>query len=325
MEKLVKQVLRRAPNANIINWPQNWVLKLLSLFFAVFLWFFVVGEDKVDTNVIIPVEIVNLPRDLVVSNQFKKQLEVTISGPRGLINGVNRQHISRTINLSKADPGTVVVKNETDSIPFPRGINVLRIQPNNITLLLDRLIEKEFVITAKTTGKPDNNFELKNVKLTPRSLKINGPQSIIGKDDSFNTKPIDITDRTKSFDTQISLDLEPEILNLIGDTVVDAEVVIQEKMVEKAINNIPVQIMSKEAQALVRKISPNKVNILATIPITISEDKAKLQDLIQTRIWADNLSDGQHTIQVETAAPNHVKIIEIIPAEVTVTIGKRKK
>jgi YbbR domain-containing protein len=325
MEKLVKQVLRRAPNANIINWPQNWVLKLLSLFFALFLWFFVVGEDKVDTNVIIPVEIANLPRDLVISNQFKKELEVTISGPRGLINGVTRQHISRTINLSKATTGTVVVKNDTDSISFPRGISVLRIQPSNITLLLDRLIEKDIRIYAQTKGTPAKNFELKNVKFNPAVIKINGPQSIIGKEYSLNTKPIDITGKTKSFATQVALDLKPEILKLIGDTVIDADIIIQEKIVEKTIHKIPVQVMSKEAQAKVKKISPNKVKIKVSIPIGISNDKKKLQDLVQARIWADKLQEGKHTLPVETAAPNNVRIIEIVPTEVIVTIGKQKK
>lgn len=325
MEKLVKQVLRRAPNANIINWPQNWVLKLLSLFFAIFLWVFVVGEDKVDTNVIIPVEIVNLPRDLIISNQFKKQLEVTISGPRGLINGVTRQHISRTINLSKADRGTVVVKNDTDSISFPRGINILRIQPSSTTLLIDRLIEKNIKIYAKTTGKPNKNFELINVKFNPPAIKINGPQSIIGKEDSLNIKPIDITDKTKSFTTQVSLDLKPELLTLIGDTVVGADVIIHGKMVEKTISKIPVQVMSKEAQARVKKISPNKVKIRVSIPIGISNDKTKLHDLVQTRIWADKLPAGQHKLPVESVAPNNVKILEIIPSEVVVTIIKGKK
>ncbi|MFH1020288.1 MAG: YbbR-like domain-containing protein, partial [Pseudomonadota bacterium] len=85
MEKLAQQIIRRLPTPNLLNWPNNWGLKLISLIFAILLWYFVVGEDKVDTTVYIPVEIVNLPKELVISNQFKKQLEATVSGPRGLI------------------------------------------------------------------------------------------------------------------------------------------------------------------------------------------------------------------------------------------------
>ncbi|MCK5324253.1 MAG: YbbR-like domain-containing protein, partial [Desulfobulbaceae bacterium] len=61
MEKLVKQIIDRYSRPRLRSWPKNWAPKLLSLFFALFLWYFVVGEDKVDMTVRIPVEIVNLP------------------------------------------------------------------------------------------------------------------------------------------------------------------------------------------------------------------------------------------------------------------------
>jgi hypothetical protein len=96
MEKLVRQI---TDSLSSFPRPKNWMLKLLSLLFALFLWYFVVGEDKVDMNVTLPVEIVNLPRDLIISNQFKKQLEVTVSGQRSLIRSMTTQHISRTIDL----------------------------------------------------------------------------------------------------------------------------------------------------------------------------------------------------------------------------------
>jgi hypothetical protein len=97
MEKLVKQIIRRTPAPNLLNWPNNWGLKLISLIFAVLLWYFVVGEDKVDTTVYIPVEIVNAG-ELVIANQFRSNRRPR-SAARGLISGLNRQRITRTISL----------------------------------------------------------------------------------------------------------------------------------------------------------------------------------------------------------------------------------
>ena len=94
MEKLVQQIIAYL---NTIPRPKNWVLKLISFFFALFLWYFVAGEDKVDMNVSVPIEIVNLPHDLVISNPFRKQLDVTVSGQRSLIRGLSTQNISRTV------------------------------------------------------------------------------------------------------------------------------------------------------------------------------------------------------------------------------------
>jgi len=239
MEKLAQQIKKFSASFRYRNWPKDWGLRLLSLFFAVFLWYFVVGEDKVDTSVFIPVEIVNLPRDLVISNQYKKQLEVTISGPRGLIEGLRRKPVHRTINLSKAKPGTLVVRNKPDDIPFPRGITVLRIQPTHITLFIDQLVEKNLPIVAKTMGKPPADYEVAQIRVEPDSITISGPKLVLDKEERLLTKPFSLDGLTATTTLQVALDLDEEILDLIGETVVSATVVIEEKKVEKRLNDIP--------------------------------------------------------------------------------------
>ena len=229
MEKLVKQIIRRLPAPNLLNWPNNWGLKLISLLFALLLWYFVVGEDKIDTTIYIPVEIVNLPRELVIANQFKKQLEATVSGPRGLIGSLNRQRITRTINLDKAIPGTIVIRNEPETIQFPRGITVSRIQPSHITLLIDELIEKELPVQAKTTGTPASGRELVEVIFEPKTIKISGPKAIVGREKFLTAKAINISGLKEPTAVQVPLVLRPALLELMGETVVTANVVIREK------------------------------------------------------------------------------------------------
>ena len=46
------------------NKLKNWILKLISLTLATMLWYFVVGEDQVDINIKVPIEILNLPANL---------------------------------------------------------------------------------------------------------------------------------------------------------------------------------------------------------------------------------------------------------------------
>ncbi|OGQ85385.1 MAG: hypothetical protein A2512_00055 [Deltaproteobacteria bacterium RIFOXYD12_FULL_56_24] len=229
MEKLVKQIIRRLPIPNLLNWPNNWGLKLLSLIFALLLWYFVVGEDKIDTTVFIPVEIVNLPKELIIANQFKKQLEATVSGPRGLIGSLNRQRITRTVNLDKATPGTIVIRNEPETIPFPRGITISRIQPSHITLLLDELVEMELPVQAKVIGTPANGHERVEVIFEPQTIKISGPKAILGHEKFLTAKAINISGLKETTAIQVPLVLRPALLELMGETVVTANVVIREK------------------------------------------------------------------------------------------------
>jgi YbbR domain-containing protein len=324
MEKLVRQIIN---NISSFRRPKNWVLKLVSLFFALFLWYFVVGEDKVDMNVTIPVEIVNLPRELVISNQFKKQLEVTISGQRSLIRGMTSQHISRTIDLSKASPGTVVIQNHPDSISLPRGLSILRVQPPTITLLLDRLIQKELPIKPLLVGKVHNNYRLESVTTDPPTLEISGPQSILGTEQILNTSPIDITGLKQSTVKQVLLSLKPEIADIIGEPVVAVRINIGELHQEMEINDIPLEFdtAAGKQKEVIFQLLPPVISITAEVPQSLAEKTDNIRELFHAKVSPETpLVDGSTELKVHVDTPPSVKIISIKPEKVTLKINQTK-
>jgi len=319
MEKLVRQII---DNFSSFKRPKNWVLKLLSLLFALFLWYFVVGEDKVDMNVTIPVEIVNLPRELVISNQFKKQLEVTVSGQRSLIRGITSQHISRTIDLSKASPGTVVIQNHPDSISLPRGLNILRVQPPTITLLLDRLIQKELSIKPILVGQVHDGFKLDTVTADPPTLEISGPQSILGEEQNLVTSPIDINDLDHSTVKQVSLALKPEIADLIGEPVVAVRLNIVELKKEIEFADIPIEfdITAGRQTEVIYQLLPPTISITAEIPQTMAQGSNNIRGLLQAKISPETLQAGSTNLKVLVETPPKAKILAIKPETVTLKI-----
>ena len=321
MEKLVREIAEK-----IFSFPRpkNWVLKLLSLLFAMFLWYFVVGEDKVDMNVTIPVEIVNLPRDLVISNQFKKQLEVTVSGQRSLIRGMASQHISRTVDLSKASPGTVVIQNHPDSISLPRGLSILRVQPPTITLLLDRLIQKELPIKPVLVGNVRHDYMLESVTVDPPTLEISGPQTILSQEKNLATSPIDINGLKESAVKQVALALKPEIADLIGEPVVAVRLNVKEIKKEMIFSDIPIDIDISKGMAtgVIYQILPPTVRVTAEIPQTLMEGTDNIRGLFHARIAPENLQAGTTDLKVEVDSPPGAKTLAVIPETVTLKIIK---
>lgn len=320
MEKLVQQII---DNISAFKRPKNWVLKLVSLFFALFLWYFVVGEDKVDMNVTIPVEIVNLPRDLVISNQFKKQLEVTVTGQRSLIRGITSQHISRTIDLSKAAPGTVVIQNHPDSISLPRGLNILRVQPPTLTLLLDRLIQKELPIKPILVGNIHDNYKLESVTTDPPTLEISGPQSILGPEQILNTSPIDINGLSQSVVKQVPLILKSEISDLIGEPVVAVRLNIIELHQDMAFPDIPIEFdtaAGKQTEAIYQLL-PSTVSITARIPQSLSQTTDNISGLFHAKISPATLQPGTTELKVLVTAPPKITILAIKPETATLKIS----
>jgi len=324
MEKLVRQIIDRISS---FRRPKNWVLKLVSLFFALFLWYFVVGEDKVDMNVTFPVEIVNLPRDLIISNQFKKQVEVTISGQRSLIRGMTEQHISRSIDLSKAKPGTVVIQNNPDSISLPRGLSILRVQPPTLTLLLDRLIQKELPIKPILEGEVHPDFRLDSVTVEPQTLEISGPQAILDREEELQTVPIDINGLNESTVKQASLALKNEISDLIGEPVVAVRLGLTALKKEMQFTGIPIDFDHEKGPQTetIYRLFPPTVSISAEIPQGMIEESNDLKNLFRAGINPETLQPGSADLKVFVEGPPQVKITGVKPETVTLRINQTRK
>ncbi len=294
-------------------------MKLISLLFAIFLWYFVSSEDRVDMNVQIPVEIVNLPRDLIISNQYKNMLDVTVSGPRGLIRKIS-QGLSRSIDLSKATPGNTVIANETDSLVVPRGISVLRINPTHLTLVLDRLIKKELPVKAITQGKLPEEYELAAISIAPARLEVAGPQNILGRETALQTTSIDLADLTQSTSKQVALDLRPEVAELIGDPMVTVKIDIKDKMIEKEVNRIditPTGLLENQSA----KLAPSRLSIKTLMPMALAKKQnKKLDDLFPATVNLEGLPAGTYEVKPMVKPPPEVTIQEISPEIVTVEI-----
>ncbi len=259
---------------------RNWLLKLLSLAIGASLWYFVVGEDRVDLIVSMPLEIRNLPTNLVIANQYKKDIEVALSGPRRLIQEMRQQNISLPIDLSKAEPGAMVIQNEAKSIPLPQGISVQRVQPATITLLIDRLIQKDFTIKPVTTGKIANGFTLQALTLKPPQITVTGPQSTLEKEQELQTSAINIEGLHQASTLQVHLALNESLVKLIGETVIDVDVAITENMLPRTVKRVMIKKPGKEPL----KFSPSRVTVTADIPETVAKDTPELSLLFRATL-----------------------------------------
>jgi YbbR domain-containing protein len=315
MKKNLDLLLRKIKKIDLSKLlKKDWLLKLISLVLAVVLWYFVGGEDRVDKNVMIPIEIINLPRDLVISNQFKKEIEVTVSGPRSLILEMSSRAITRQVDLSSATPGTMVIENDNDHIPVPRGITVQRVQPSSIILSLDKLIQKQFPISARTVGKVADGYYIKQLKMDPDVITIAGPLTILSQFDELFTKAINLTGVKESIQLQVPLELESSIVELIGETSVTADLTVAPETVTKTFDTLLVEV---EVNGEKRKVSPEMVKVTANIPILLLPENVDPKNLLMVRAVEQEGEEAlvvQAVPRVDVALP--IEIVSIIPSKV---------
>ncbi|MFH2124494.1 MAG: CdaR family protein [Pseudomonadota bacterium] len=301
-------------------WPKDWTLRFISLALAVLLWYFVGGDDTVDKNVMVPIEVINLPRDLVISNQFKREIEVTVSGPRSLVLKIEKGDITRQVDLGHAVAGTMVIKNENQSIPVPRGMKVLRTQPDSIIFSLDKLIQKQLAVKPETKGTLAPHHILQDIVMKPETISITGPQAVLAQLSFLPTQVIDISGMDKPIQLQVPLDLSPVLLDLIGETSVTADLVIVEETVEKRITGVPIEM---DFQGGSRRITPTAVTVTATLPRSLARENKDLQSLFRLTL-VEGSDEGQMTVKVvplESTLPP-IQIVRIEPPVVTLIAEK---
>ena len=255
----------------------GWLYRAISILIAIGLWYMVGREDVVDQTITVPVELLNLPRDLVIAGQFKRSIEVTVSGPKVAIEKMNRGSVTRQVSLADAQPGTFVINNDPNSVSAPRGINVLRVQPASILLSIDKLAQKYFPVMPVTKGEVAAGFQLSGLTMEPSGITISGPATVLAQVKELHTKVIDLSGLKESKQSQVPLELSPDIVALIGDTSVTASIKISVKMVEKIASGIEVNLAFNGEK---QKVSPARADVLLRLPQDIARKGFALRELV---------------------------------------------
>ena len=302
------------------------LLKLVSLALGVLVWFLAVGTDQMDVSMRVPIEVLNLPKDLVIYNQYQKEISVTLRGPRGIIQEVRNRPPSLSLDLSEAEPDTIVLNTESLSFPLPSGISILRMQPASITLSIDQLVERQLPITAVTEGQVAKGYVLKGVSLNPEKILVSGPASVVSQSESLKTYVIDLSELNRSTTFPVHLDLTPEFMELIGETTVVVKLTVADKFVEKKVRKIPINIRDAEQDV---RVKSNAITVVAGIPEKLISETPVLSMLFRASVSA---GPGEFPRQAAVtvngvSVPGHepIQIISYSPKDVKISLVEKKK
>ncbi len=296
---------------------RDWVLKGLSIVFAVILWFLVVGEENAEMALDVALELVNLPSDTIVVNDIPGEIKVRVSGPRSLLQGLSRQRISRVIDLSEAKPGRIIIQITPESIRVPRGVRVVKISPSEIEIVLDRLIRKTVKVRVRTEGKLPEGFRLEKIVVSPEKVRVEGPLSTLKGLKFLETQPVDLSGLTTAFQRQVRLNLPPYVRVINGDPMVTVTVIVTEIIGSKVLK-VP---LSSEGETRPIILTPNRVTLKIAGPVII----LRKLETSQIKAWVEtkDLKPGTYWREIRVGLPDKkLRLLSIKPSRVKVYIKK---
>lgn len=202
---------------------ENWPFKLISLIFAIALWYYVVSEtnpnikkDYKSIPVMYKNEDVLKKKNLTIVDPIDPVVNITLEGKRNVISRVNRDDILVYADMNEINENGEVSLN----FSTPQGTSIIEKSDYKIALKLDEIMTLVKKIEVKRIGElPSDNTTVTDIEVVPGEVKITDQKELIDKiskvivpvDLSVITQDTSISKKVQVFDSN---DTEIKDLNI---------------------------------------------------------------------------------------------------------------
>lgn len=293
---------------------KNWPAKVVSLILAVGLWYYAVGEEKVEVTRTIPLELKMEQEKLSIVGKPVRVVMVTLQAPRSLLANLASEELKAEHVIKKVDSaGDYSFRLEPREISLPSDqIRVVRIQPEVILVKIDEMIVQKLQVEPVFLGEPAFGYRLdrERVQLDPSSILVEGPKSQLEKLDKIKTQPIDIVGRVRSFRKTVRIAEVPG-LKLLSESLVDAYVPVQETVGERVFEKIPVKVLGMRGGF--NRISVEPAEVKLVLQGSAKELEALKSEEILVYVEITGLNEGTHGVPLRIVLPEGTFLKENLP------------
>ena len=174
---------------------QRHTLKIISIFFAVSLWFYVLNSEPVEVEKKIQIEFL-LPKGYAVSSNTERQIQLKLKGSKAFIGNVFSNKEKLVIDLVpyfKKFGKNFKVQYLPSQISVPFGVDILEMQPQEAKVEIDRLVQMELPVRIHYIGNMAYDRKFKEVNIDPHNVMVSGPIEVIRKLSHVETNPVNLS------------------------------------------------------------------------------------------------------------------------------------
>ncbi|RLC22720.1 MAG: DisA protein [Deltaproteobacteria bacterium] len=202
---------------------------LISLFCITGIWFsFSKGMETLATHEV-PVEFMNPDQKMEIISSSASNIKLLISGVKPLINSIKPEQINIKLNLSESVVGINKLSITRENIVLPPGIRLKKIEPSELDITLDTLLEKELPVQPNWTGKLPEGLVMKEAKALPQTIRVTGGGIVLKNISTIYTEKILLDKITESGTAFVNLVLNPASLRLENNNKIQIEYLISKK------------------------------------------------------------------------------------------------
>ena len=181
---------------------------LLALVMAIGVWFAAVNET--DPNEVltypaaIPIEIVGQKTNLLITNNYSKQIELTLRAPRSVWSQLtsDEDNIHAIVDLSGYGVGEHTITPQIQIGVQPAKI--IAFTPPSVSINLEELVSTTIPVNVRVTGEPSAGYQTGSMSYAPNEVTISGAKSLVDRVVSVQAE-FDLSDVRESVDETLTL------------------------------------------------------------------------------------------------------------------------
>jgi len=205
----------------------NLSLRILSLFLAFTVWFFVSAprrEPVSERAFAAPVSIVRMPRDLVITTPVPDTVSVRLRGRISDLRSLSSQNLEVTLDVSWVTPGDAVITLSPQAMSVPPQIDVVSIEPMKLRFHVEALRQTVVPIRPFLIGQPPPGYLAGDTTLVPDHALVSGPASQIRNVTEVATERIIMSGRTETFVQNVGVVSDSSLVRIIEPLVTQVTV-----------------------------------------------------------------------------------------------------
>lgn len=194
---------------------QRHSLKIMAIFFAVSLWFYILNSEPVQIEKKLTINYI-VPKGYTVANLTEKEVTLKLKGSKAFLQNIfsNKEKFNVDLNPYFISSGkSFKVKFYASDLSLPFGVEVVDISPKDTAIELGRMVSIEMPVKVQYIGDAPKDRKIKEVVISPQSVKVTGPLEILKLVSRIDSAPVNLALFNKDEgSTTISLsDLDPRL------------------------------------------------------------------------------------------------------------------
>ena len=246
---------------------QSLWLILLSLFLAVLFWGYTVSEEKSLKDLVVPLEFVNVPKNmLVVGDNLARMVTVEFKGSPEMLRRVREEDVDAKVDVSKLTPGPQVLEIGRENVRLPSSVGFVKVFPKILHFTLDKRVRKTVPLDAKFTGHLPKEYQVLKWSISPPNTQIEGPSTTLQRIHSAPTQPVSLDGRSQNFQAPVVPTFSESDISVEDLGPYTLDVTIGERRAQRTIGPVPVKVLNAKGPTTP---IPSSLKVMVDGPVSI--------------------------------------------------------